>query len=457
MIDDKGKMTADVLFTCESRVCPNFEMVLRKPYLTLFMGGKMKLFTYQPLMVLLFILSLSGLSGDASACEVEDVCNGANEDKEMKVEKSDEMILSLPDDVDEMIGKALRFTLKVDLDAPEWQHSYRIDFYATGYTSAALITSITELSSGGGVDGAYYELAVRIPEDHIESWSAMKRDTKRDTVNAWLTVTFFGINPTPEPLPVSLVGASFVDGNAPVKREGVTMEDNEFIVALPDDELTGKSLRLIFEKTVNPIRVATIKIYAAGSLVKTTGPYNRGGDYETIVVPISEELLESWSAMKLREVTVWPEFYYHSTVPIGADPPLLNASIVHTSAAAVDDDDVVWQDCAGPWTTSKNCVGGDLDNDGDPDFFAIVDGYIRYFETLNTGEVVEHNGQDGPMELELRIRERDKAVMKLEDINGDGDLDLIVDIIGDGLTPYYIYNMGTSESPLFLGWGLSRF
>ena len=277
----------------------------------------MKLLTYQPLMVisLLFILSLSGLSGDVSASDIYTVT-------------SNKVIVSLPDG--ELTEKTLRFTLKMDLhlNASEWHLPIGIDVFASENFRKGISPPLN-------LDEIYYESTIEIPKEYIESWSAMKEDT----VNVWPDIIYAGSD-GPKHTPITLVGASFVNSSpalpvSPSADEPIKREGDKLIAPLPDDELAGKSLLLTFRKTVQPISVHSIEIYVTGELVKTMGPYEEpyiGENYKTMAIPIPDELLESWSAMKLREVIVWPVFIYRVTNPGDIDPPLINVAIIDTSA-----------------------------------------------------------------------------------------------------------------------------
>ena len=319
---------------------------------TLSMGGKMKLLTYQPLVTaLLFTLFLSGLSGDTSASDISTAT-------------SNKVIVSLPNG--ELTEKTLQLTVKMDVHentTAAWH--FPIDIYVF----AASENFRMDISLPLSLDETYYESTVQIPKEYIESWSAMEKNT----VEVWLKTIYEGSS---RYFPrITLVGASFVNSSSasptstsadePVKREG-----QELIVPLPDDELAGKSFLFTFGKTPHPIPVHSIEIYASGELITTMGPYKepyKGEDYETMAIPIPEKLLKSWSAMKLREVTVWPVFtYIRQPNPGDIDPPLINVAIINTSTAnAVDDDDdiIIGQEenyCAQIqkiWTP-KDCLDG---------------------------------------------------------------------------------------------------
>ena len=71
-----------------------------------------------------------------------------------------------------------------------------------------------------------------------------------------------------------------------------------------------------------------------------------------------------------------------------------------------------------------DCVNVDLDDDGDYDFLKIVDGYLVYFETVSTSEVVERGQSDGPLKVSIPVS--DTSTVWLMDVGRDLDLDVIV-------------------------------
>ena len=406
----------------------------------------MKLLTYRPLLILLFTLSLSSLMSDVSA-----------NNEGFSIRMGDEAItVEIPKDV--LSGKIdkddvrLRLTLKkIDVNVPNHPSPTELYVYIGGRIYNVAYPPVSD-------EWSYYESTIEITENH---WYNLN---SQNMFNVFLEMWFNEDGDIPSKSPVSLVGASFVNTSITADNTLVKREGQELIVLLPDDdELTGKSLLLTFGKTMHPIRVHSIEIYAAGELIETKGPYTEpytSENYETMAIPIPEELLKSWSAMKLHEVTVWPVFWYHSTIPNSADPPLANAVIIDTLATDTVDDDIVGQEenyCAKYeiWTP-KNCVGGDLDNDGDTDFFIIMDdGFVRYLERDDTGVLIQ---QEEGWGRSFMVSSPSKyARLHLGDWEGDGDLDLILIKSDNCSNDDYDYdctlgahiNTGTPSAPFF--------
>ena len=177
----------------------------------------MKLFTYQSLMALLFILCLSSLSDVVSASCEDNLCD--------EIIISNEVIVPLPDD--ELTETALRLTLKVSEPSGSDFHQ-NLPYAISAYAEGNFLDSI-ETHSIWDVDGTYYyEPTVQIPEELLESWIAMKKET----VRVWLELTYGNAWKTS---PVSLVEALFVNlspaspasasasADAPVKREAMKL------------------------------------------------------------------------------------------------------------------------------------------------------------------------------------------------------------------------------------------